>query len=562
MHSIVPLAVALGLGILLRVFDLRADPAGYWPFGTAWGDEGPWNHDAAYAALTGRWPDLPPFFHTMVPVYAALQRAFFAWHGSGLVAARLLSVASGILTLVVVARIFIGWGAWWAAGAVALYGTAFWPVAVDRLATPEALCVLFLAAAGALLCLPERRRAGHWLAAAVLVLLAALSKPPAVFGAAALALFALAQGREEPPAVPRRPWLSWVVLAALVTAVAALGAAPAARRWFHSGVALQLHRQLELAGGARAFLVSRVGTALRIPFFYPFVVHHSLAIVGAAGLLAYRGLDDARARLRRRLVAFSLCWLLAWWVTSPFTAFRPFRYAFLPLPVSVLGVLGYERWMRSAEPARPGRRAAAALLGVWVLALWSAWLSDQTGLRARLGFPLLLGAGVLVVGLAARQGAPALLAPPGHRRIAWLLAAGVATQTGVFAAWAAGRTHLIATAQDRLAALPLGAQTVCGQEAPSLLLASPLNGRPLYYLWSPGCVDRGRPADFVLVPRSLACARAVGHPFFVEHHAELVRLPVVSRVWLPQWDGPEALTCEVSLSVLGRDLGGEALSPR
>jgi len=169
---------------------------------------------------------------------------------------------------------------------------------------------------------------------------------------------------------------------------------------------------------------------------------------------------------------------------------------------------------------------------------------------------------VLVVGLAARQGAPALLAPPGHRRIAWLLAAGVATQTGVFAAWAAGRTHLIATAQDRLAALPLGAQTVCGQEAPSLLLASPLNGRPLYYLWSPGCVDRGRPADFVLVPRSLACARAAGHPFFVEHHAELVRLPVVSRVWLPQWDGPEALTCEVSLSVLGRDLGGEALSPR
>jgi hypothetical protein len=553
--------VAFVLVVAPRVFDLTADPADYWPFGTAWGDEGPWNYPSAYASLTGRWPDLPPPFHATVPVYAALQRVVFHWTGPGLIPARLLSVVCGVLTAALIAGMFRPYGVGWAVAAAALYGSDFWAISVNRLATPESLCVLLLTSAGCLLCLPEAPGSFHRVAACALALLSALSKPPAAFGLAVVLLFVAAQwpGASGGESLPRSRWVRRGVVLLVIGAF--LLSARMLAIWAGEGVMVQLRRATSDAGGPVPFALDRLATLFRVPLYYPFAVHHSVPILGASFLIPV-GLREL-AGLRRRLALFAILWLSVWWVVVPFTNFRNFRYAFLTVPVTVLGVLGFQHWAEaSMAGGRLRRRGALAVFAAWFLALWSLWLSDLTGLRARVWYPLLLLAALTLAAASGRLGRPRASRGVGGR-VVGLLVSAVLAQAAVFTFWAGGRTHLIVTAQRAVADLPLGSRVLCGQEAPSLLLASPLNGRPLYYHWNPSCRYNGHRADLVLVPRALECARAAYYPFFAVNHERLLELPELGRVRVWQWDGPRKLVCELSLSVLGEfwnadEAGGKA----
>lgn len=546
-RRVTPWLAALVLVVSPRLFDLTADPADYWPFGTAWGDEGPWNYPSAYASLAGRWPDLRPAFQAMVPVYAALQRAVFRWQGVGLVSARFLSVVCGLLTILLIARMFMPLGVRWAAVAAALYGTGFWTIAVDRLATPESLCVLLLLCASYLLCVPQDPGLGHWTAAGILSLIAALSKPPAVFGIVTIALFATVGGISK-----RRLRLDrWSLIAGVSLAASALSLYwRPLHSWFVEGVVAQISRVTLDEGGAIAFANSRLARVILIPLFYPFVVYHSVPILGATVLLLSSRAHDESTSLRNRLASFFVCWLAAWWVVSPFTNFRPFRYAFLPVPVTFLGVLGLQQLGTPLVVGGRVRRVTFAVFVAWFLAMWSMWLSDVSGLRARVWYPLLLIATIIIAAVLWRGGHFTVATPSARSYTAWVVAGAVLAQASVFVSWAAGRTHLVITAQRTVANLSLGSKLVCGQEAPSLLFTSPLNGRPLYYHWNPGCIVEGHLADLILVPRAADCARAAQYPFFVDNYDKLLGLPELGRVWVPQWEGPRKLVCELSLSAL------------
>jgi hypothetical protein len=125
--------------------------------------------------------------------------------------------------------------------------------------------------------------------------------------------------------------------------------------------------------------------------------------------------------------------------------------------------------------------------------------------------------------------------------------AATAIQAVPFTYWATRRTHLVASAEGLVAEVPL-AGTVCGLEAPNLLLARPMNGPALSsnHIWSPDCRLDGRLADYVVVPDGAECT-AYESPFVRDNHATLVRRPRVVTVALPPWRGTGSRSCLYSV---------------
>ena len=275
---------------------------------------------------------------------------------------------------------------------------------------------------------------------------------------------------------------------------------------------------------------------------YQFAVHHTIPLVGI--ILGLAASDTSM--FCRRLWRLSGLWVLFWWLMIPLTAFRPFRYAYLAPPVVILGVLGFHRWAVAAQALR--MNAAAIAASVWLMAMWSMWLSDRTGVPARLWLPAIGAACLGGLILAHRR---RLIVPAFARAPLIIGLAAVTVQVMPYTRWQQRRTHFVVDAEHRLEAVSL-AGYVCGLEAPNLLLARPANGPALSsnYVWNPDCrIDGGRLARYVVVPDAEECT-AYESPFVRENHAALARLPSLVTVQLPPWRGTGSRSCRYSVVAL------------
>jgi 4-amino-4-deoxy-L-arabinose transferase-like glycosyltransferase len=520
----------------------------------AWGDEGGWNHAAAYAAATGDWPPTPDAPQRRAPLYVWLQRGAFALWGPGLAQARVLSVVSGVLTTGCIGLMLWPLGRRWSFFGAGLYASNFWAIAVDRTAQPEALCVCLLSLAMLACCMPGRSAAAQVALGTTLAVLAATAKPPAAFGFVAVAAFALRRRRSWPGAVAG---LS-IVVAVLVASLGLAWLTDPGRRLIES-FAAQAQADLAVygvAGSARPTALARTWAIawIQAPLFYPFAVHLAAPIAGALLLLGRPADGEAlESRHEHGLIAFAACWLLAWWMLVPLTSFRGGRVAFVSVPLVVLGTLGFRRLFRPTPGARAWRGVALAFALLWLAAMCSAWLADHGRFRARVWLALLVATSACALVLVRRAGArmplPLRDSPPVVAALALTLCTG---QALVFAAWLPERTHMIAEAQQHLAGLDLGSAVVCGSHAPALLLASPHDRVPLPTAYAPDCRLAGRLADFVLLPRGEWCLGAYPQEFLVTNAAFLETLPEQARVLVDQWRGNVRRTCALSLIRLPR----------
>ena len=102
---VISLLVILAAATALRTLWLRADPPHIevTGIGVVWHDEGAWTHNARNRALWGVWQTdaWNPVY--VAPVFTALEYAAFREFGVGLVQARLVPVASGLVAIVFLA---------------------------------------------------------------------------------------------------------------------------------------------------------------------------------------------------------------------------------------------------------------------------------------------------------------------------------------------------------------------------------------------------------------------------------------------------------------------------
>jgi 4-amino-4-deoxy-L-arabinose transferase-like glycosyltransferase len=184
------LAIVLG-GLALRTVFPTADPPWHTPVGIVWHDEGPWVHNARNRVLFGHWTldQWNPMY--LAPVFTGLEYASFASFGVGTWQARLVSEATGTISIV-----FIALGVAAIAGrraglaAAAILATNFIYVMWDRAALMEATMTAFMVMAWAAYALAPRRPVWGG-AAGVFALLAFFTKAAAAFFVAALGLDAL-----------------------------------------------------------------------------------------------------------------------------------------------------------------------------------------------------------------------------------------------------------------------------------------------------------------------------------------------------------------------------------
>jgi 4-amino-4-deoxy-L-arabinose transferase-like glycosyltransferase len=547
-YLLAALAVAL-IVLLPRSFDLTSDPAEYWPFGTAWGDEGAWNHPAEYAAATGHWPQQPYQVQYLVPLYAWSQRGVSTVLGSGLPQARLLSLLCGVLTAGVVACMIRPLGRNWALFAAALYGSNFWAIAVDRTATPEPLCNLLLGLAMWRACKPGASLRTRFGASLVLASLAIAAKPPAMFGILTVVVFAFWSRSDLRRSYARALLVALGLLTVVVAALYVTTVGREALAMLYDQVRLVLHTY-NLTTQKSMDLGRMLGLGwIEALIFYLFVVYLSGPICGAVLLLLLPPSTSRDLEHASRLARFATLWLVAWWLLVPLSGFRGFRVAFLLVPLVVLGTLGFARlhgWLLGQSRQLRWRRGVPAML--WLAAMWSAWLADQTGWRARFWLFVLVAMLAVLWQFQIRRPSPGSNHPRiSERRVAVLMSVLMLAQLAIFAAWVPLRTHLVVDAQRTLNQIELGDALVCGAQAPALMLAAPLNGRPLYSPYGPDCRLGGRLSDYVLLPRGQECLAAHPQPFMVDNSVWLSGLPELARVRLHQWNGSHLVVCDFSL---------------
>jgi len=205
----------------LHLLQLESDPPGAVQrhFVT---DEGWWAHDARLHYLFGSWsPDDHNVALMWAPLFTGALRLVFGIAGEGLVQLRLLSVASGLATCLVVFGFVRAWhGPRAAFVAALLLGTHFFTLTHHRIGYPETFQALFVAAA--LLCaVAAAYRPGWAVAAGLSFACALLAKISALWVAAPLAVFWLVHYRSagENPWPPFR-WRAVFLFAASAAAVA------------------------------------------------------------------------------------------------------------------------------------------------------------------------------------------------------------------------------------------------------------------------------------------------------------------------------------------------------
>jgi hypothetical protein len=188
---VVLLGVVVLTGAVLRGVFLTADPPTQPTVGVVWHDEGAWVHNARNRALFGRWTldEWNPMYIT--PVMTGLEYLSFEAFGVGLRQARLVPVALGVLSV-----LLIGLGVSRVAGrfagllAAALLATNYAWVMYGRAAVMEGTMVSMLVAAW--YCYARAHDSPRWgLAAGACALLAYFSKASAAFLVCAIGLDAL-----------------------------------------------------------------------------------------------------------------------------------------------------------------------------------------------------------------------------------------------------------------------------------------------------------------------------------------------------------------------------------
>lgn len=182
-------AVVLAAG--LRAAFPLADPPWGPTVGIVWHDEGAWVHNARNRALFGEWQldDWNPMY--IAPVFSGLEYVSFWLFGVGLAQARLVSMAAGVVSVVL-----LGAGVARLAGrpagliAATLLATNHLAVMYSRAALMEATMIAFLVAGW--YCAVRSEREPVWgLAAGLSALLAYFTKASAVFFGFGLGLLAL-----------------------------------------------------------------------------------------------------------------------------------------------------------------------------------------------------------------------------------------------------------------------------------------------------------------------------------------------------------------------------------
>lgn len=183
------LAIVLTLAGALRAVYPTADPPWGPSVGITWHDEGPWVHNARNKALWGTWSTdrWNPMYLT--PVFTALEYAAFECFGVGLWQARSVSVAMGLISIVMVAfGVLACSDRRTALVAAALLATNHAWVQWNRVALLETTMVAFMAVAWGAYALAERRA---WWGG-----VAGLAAVMALYSKAAAAFFIVALGTE------------------------------------------------------------------------------------------------------------------------------------------------------------------------------------------------------------------------------------------------------------------------------------------------------------------------------------------------------------------------------
>lgn len=181
----------VGVGAVLRLIFLTADPPWQTAVGITWHDEGPWVHNARNRVLFGEWISdaWNPMF--LAPVFTLLEYLAFSVAGVGTWQARLVPVASGLASIALLA---IGvrqlGGPRAALIAAILLSTNYIHVMWSRAALMEGTMTAFMVLSWSAYALAARRPAFGVLAA-LGALLAFFTKAAAAFFVAALALDAL-----------------------------------------------------------------------------------------------------------------------------------------------------------------------------------------------------------------------------------------------------------------------------------------------------------------------------------------------------------------------------------
>ena len=176
---------------VLRALFPTADPPWQSTVGIVWHDEGAWVHNARNRALFGAWTqdNWNPMY--IAPVFSALEFASFATFGVGVWQARLVSEATGFISVLLLAfavRRIAGRDAGVIAGV--LLATDYVYVMWNRTALMEASMVAFIVCAW--YCYGRAQGNARWgWPAAAFALLAYFTKAAAIFFVAALALAAL-----------------------------------------------------------------------------------------------------------------------------------------------------------------------------------------------------------------------------------------------------------------------------------------------------------------------------------------------------------------------------------
>ena len=350
--------LSLAFFALLAVF-VQVDPAhGVTASTSPWTDEG-WNvSNARDLVMFGTWAtDAWQMWLVNLP-FSALQAAWLAISGVGIVQARLLVIAAAACSLaglgIGLRRSLSSAGA--AIAVAALGGSALF-LYYGRLAYLEPLVTLWLILAQVALA-RERASTGAGIVAGIGIALAVATKASAAAAAAGLVVGVAVAGVRDPST--RR-----AVLAALGT-VAILGAV-----W---AVVFALPRTGAVATDLRIWaseplprtlpeLLVRIRTyAYRsdggIPLALPLLVGGFAGAV--ASIARYRSLTPAR----RRVALGSIGWFVAGMAVLLVVPYRPNRYL-VPLlpPLAALAGLGFAVLTAGAAPGRLQGRAAAPLAG-------------------------------------------------------------------------------------------------------------------------------------------------------------------------------------------------------
>jgi 4-amino-4-deoxy-L-arabinose transferase-like glycosyltransferase len=189
--------LVLALAGALRFAFPSADPPWRSTVGIVWHDEGAWVHNARNKALFGTWrtDEWNPIF--IAPVFTGLEYLSFQAFGVGVVQARVVSMAMGLLSVALA-----GFGVMRLAGrraglmAAALLGANYFYVMWNRAALMEATMTSLLVAAW--YCVARAERQAAWgLGAAAAAWLAYYTKAASAFFVVGLAIVAAAALADE-----------------------------------------------------------------------------------------------------------------------------------------------------------------------------------------------------------------------------------------------------------------------------------------------------------------------------------------------------------------------------